>query len=295
VKFSVDYLGTYGWTLFLFLPFIQGILVVLLYSWSEQRTLKECLGIAFSAVMLWGLLLLLFAMEGVICLVMVLPLAVPLALLGGLVGYFIQRRVNVAAYNHQIIPALILLVPLAMGTEHRIAQPMYNEVTTVIEVNAPPEKVWPQLVNLGGLSEPKEIEFKHGTAYPVGTLTKGEGVGATRLCRFSMGDIVERIDVWESGRRLRFTIVEQPEMFKELTPYENVDPPHVRLNYVRSRVGEFNLVALPNGRTQVIGTSWYESKLWPGWYWQIFTDKIAHDVHRRVFARIKEVSEQNNR
>jgi hypothetical protein len=51
------------------------------------------------------------------------------------------------------------------------------------------------------------------------------------------------------------------------------------------------LTLLPNGHTLLTGTSRYENRMWPIAYWRLWSDEIVHDVHRRVFRQIKQLSE----
>ena len=69
--------------------------------------------------------------------------------------------------------------------------------------------------------------------------------------------------------------------------------PHLKLEYLRSREEQFTLTPQADGTTLLTGTSYYESRLWPGDYWQLWTDMVAHQVHRVVLREIKTQSEGN--
>ena len=102
---------------------------------------------------------------------------------------------------------------------------------------------------------------------------------------------MEPIKVWLPGRELRFSVVAQPPLMRELTPFDDVHPPHLKLEYLRSREGQFTLEPRPGGATLLTGTSYYESRLWPAEYWQIWTDTVAHAVHKVVLREIKRQAE----
>jgi hypothetical protein len=291
--FGVKFWTTYGWVLFVASPFVLGFVAVALAGLNVPRTLPQCIAIAATSATLLLVMLLLFAIEGVICIAIAMPIVYPLALLGGLVGYLVQHRPALQARAPQMMGALLFVVPMLMGAEAKLLlAPQEFATTSSIVIDAPPERIWPHLVTLDGLPQPRETLFRAGATYPIGTQTIGSGVGATRLCIFSAGPVKERIDIWKPGRELTFTVLEQPEMMRELTPYAHIDVPHVRLHYVRSRGGQFRLTPLGSGRTLVEGTSWYESKLWPAPYWRLWTDHYVHQVHARVFARIKHLAER---
>ena len=80
----------YGWGVFVGIPFALPMISVILYGYHRPRSLAECLwlgmvwlGVAYGAVLV-------VAIEGIICLAMALPIAVPVVLLGSAVGYLIQ-------------------------------------------------------------------------------------------------------------------------------------------------------------------------------------------------------------
>jgi hypothetical protein len=82
----------------------------------------------------------------------------------------------------------------------------------------------------------------------------GAGVGAVRYCNFSTGPLVEPITYWEPGTRLGFDVLRSPDPLRELSFYSNLSPPHLH-GYLRSRRGEFRLIALPGGRTRLEGAA----------------------------------------
>src|SRR5262249_14500668 len=144
-----------------------------------------------------GAALILVAMESIICVLMAAPFALGLAALGGLIGHAIQELYWRPKHTPTVLSVVILLVPASFGVEHAAAlrPPMY-EVRTAIEVNAPPDAVWNQVVAFAEIPPPKELLFRAGIAYPIRAEISGHGVGAVRHCVFSTGPFVEPIKVW---------------------------------------------------------------------------------------------------
>ena len=116
-------------------------------------------------------------------------------------------------------------------------------------------------------------------------------MGAVRYCVFSTGAFVEPITIWEPRRRLAFEVIESPAPMHELSPYDDIHPPHLD-NYLRSRRGEFRLTPLPGGRTRLEGHTWYELDMAPAIYWQPIADAVIHRIHLRVLEHIKRESER---
>lgn len=285
-------LGDYGWGLFVGVPFCSGFFAALIHGERKQRTLRESLFVGLVSVSLAGVSLLVFAVEGLICILMAAPLALALAALGALVGHFIQ-----AARQRDVPPQLycvpMLAIPLMLGTDRlREGPPPLLDVTTAIEVDAPPERVWQNVVSFAELPPPEQTLFKLGIAYPIRAEIHGHGVGAVRYCVFSTGPFVEPIAVWDEPRLLRFSVTQNPAPLQEWTPYREVHPPHLD-GYLVSRQGQFRLIPLPGGRTRLEGTTWYHHTMWPASYWQLWSDQIIHAIHLRVLNHVKELSEKS--
>jgi uncharacterized membrane protein YhaH (DUF805 family) len=284
----------YGWTIFIGLPFAMGFLSVLIYGFHEPRGLGKCLGVACSTVLVCGLGMLLFAFEGMICLLMAAPLALAVAAIGGAIGYVVQKSFRWRDEVPRLYCVVVLAMPCAMGREHAAppALPLLEVKSSVI-VDAPPEKVWSNVVAFAELPPPHETIFKLGVAYPVYAKISGRGVGAVRHCNFSTGPFVEPIEVWDEPRLLKFSVTQNPEPMQEWTPYRHVHPAHLD-GYLESRAGQFRLVPLPGGRTQLEGTTWYYHRLWPAAYWQVWSDHIIHTIHLRVLNHVKQLSERKD-
>ncbi|MFI5301694.1 MAG: hypothetical protein ACHREM_26700, partial [Polyangiales bacterium] len=163
-------------------------------------------------------------------------------------------------------------------------------ITTSIVVDAPPERVFPNVVGFSELDPPNDWFFKAGIAYPMRARIDGTGVGAIRRCEFSTGAFVEPITRWEFPTRLSFDVADHPAPMTEWSPYRHVTPAHLD-GYLRSRHGEFRLTPLEGGRTLLEGTTWYEIRMAPAGYWTLWTDVLLHAIHTRVLEHVKKLSE----
>ncbi len=287
ILISVMGLGEYGVALFMGLPFASGLVTTVFFATHQSRSFKECLAISFLGLGLLGLAIVLVAIEGVICVMMALPLASMLNLMGAWAGWLIQSRRRPLPGQGVLV---MFFVPGLMGLEKAIDLPPPRlEVTSVVEIQAPPEVVWENVVSFSELPPPKSWILNTGVAYPIKAEIKGHGVGAVRHCIFSTGPFVEPIEVWDEPRLLKFSVIKQPHPMKELTPYK-IAPPHLD-HFLRSKAGQFKLTALPNGGTRLAGTTWYEHEIWPAAYWQIWSDFVIHEIHHSVLDHIKNLSE----
>lgn len=290
---ATDVFGDYAFGLFIWLPWVMGVMSTLIFAYKNEVKRVDCRNVAFIALGIYCGGLLLFAMEGIICMIMAFPLGLLFNWLGYITGYEIINR-NVKSTTNTL-GALIISIPALMGAEHLSSDKEYtaNPITTSIEINAPIETVWKNVVVFPELEEPTEFIFNTGIAYPINAKIEGTGVGAIRYCNFSTGSFVEPITKWEEPNLLAFEVVDQPEPMKELSPY-NIEPNHLH-GYFVSKKGQFKLTKLENGNTLLEGTTWYYNKIKPLIYWNIWSDFIIHKIHERVLKHIKTVSEKDKK
>ncbi len=288
---SANNLGNYGWGLFVGIPFFLGFNSTLIYGFHRPRSLGKCLLVSILSTALVGLSLFAFAIEGVICLAMALPLGVVLALFGGLMGFMLQQRPSFSPNTMRVVSVAFFLMPGLILLEHSLGEtpPLYAVKTSVV-INANPQTVWSHVVSFSQLSPPAELMFKTGIAYPIRAEIEGKGVGAVRHCVFSTGEFVEPITVWDEPRLLRFDVTAQPRSMEEFSLYSDLRPPHLE-NYLISQRGQFELKFLPDGTTLLEGTTWYQNRFWPAPYWHLWSDYIIHRIHERVLLHIKSLAE----
>jgi hypothetical protein len=294
---AVVYLGThvlrdYGWSLFVGIPFVLPMLSVVIYGYGTEITPGQCAAIGWLWILAAIALMVTTAFEGLICIVMMLPLAVPVVMLGALVGYLIveygpQRPADLG----KVSLVLFALLPTMVGAEHLATpEPSLFTCETSVVVDAPPEDVWPHVVRFSDLDPPDDWLFRAGVAYPVRARIEGAGVGAVRRCEFSTGAFVEPIEAWDEPRLLRFAVTSNPAPMREWNPLFEVHPPHLD-GFLVAKRGQFLLTPLPGGRTLLSGSTLYRHGLWPASYWRLWSDPIIHRIHDRVLRHIKTLAE----
>ena len=282
VGLHVLLLHRYSAAVFLGTPFTMGAAAGWFFNrgWVKERNATAAVGAI--TVLVAALASLALALEGAICVAMALPLAVPLGVLGAIAG----RAIRSEHLSTRAAFAVALAVPASAGLERSLGRAPLREVVSSVEIQAPPEKVWPHVLGFADLPPPAEWFFRMGIAYPVRARISGSGVGAVRRCEFSTGPFVEPITAWDPPRRLRFDVSSQPPPMQEWSPYHRLHPPHLD-GTMRSRRGEFRLVALPGGRTRLEGSTWYQLEMGPQFYWSIWSDLLVHRIHRRVLHHIQ--------
>lgn len=276
----------YGIAMFILTPFFIGAGSTILYGINNGITYKKAWQIGFLTLGVYTAGLILFAIEGLICILMAAPIGLLLTWIGSLIGLAVLKD---SKSNEPTLMVILLgVIPIMAYTEKDV-EPILTSVTTSIEINADSEAVWKNVVEFPQLDDPNEFLFKTGIAYPINAKIKGKGVGAIRYCNFTTGSFVEPITVWDEPKLLKFDVLEQPEPMKELS-FWDIDAPHLH-DYFVSKKGQFKLSTLPNGKTLLEGTTWYYNNIKPVLYWQIWSDYIIHKIHERVLLHIKENAE----
>ncbi len=290
VGLNVYVFGQYGWVLFLTTPCAVGLIAGFLLNRKARVSVTSTLGTAALTILMSAMSLLLFALEGFICIAMATPLALIAGCAGALAGraiavYMIHRGAGPAATLGAIV--VVLALPLLSGAESLTseASPLY-EVSSAVVIDATPEEVWHEVIHFSELPDAPGWVKAVGIAYPMRAKLVGEGVGAVRYCEFSTGPFVEPITVWEPGKKLAFTVESQPLPMHEWSPYNAVHPPHLD-GYWRSKKGEFRLIAQPDGKTRLEGSTWYELDMGPGPYWRLIANGVIHGIHLRVLDHVR--------
>lgn len=287
VTVSVFLFESYGTAIFFGTPIITGAVAAFVFNTPAPRTLGETLAHALGTLAVACFAFLVFGLEGAICIVMAVPIMIPLGLLGALVGFAIATRFSSPRRNERRgMLSSIVLLPLLAAIEPSVQSVQSIEVMSSVEVAAPPERVWKHVVTFPEITERPDWFFRLGIASPVRARIVGDGVGATRYCEFTTGVFVEPITAWEAPRHLAFDVTDQPEPMFELTPYRHLHPPHLD-NSFRSRRGEFRLIPRTDGGTRLEGRTWYELRIYPIAYWRLWSDSIVHRIHARVLRQIQ--------
>lgn len=282
----------YGAVVFVLIPFLLGFLPNYIVFRYLQLKAVDSYGLGMFTLMLAFTVILIFALEGLVCIAMASPILVLLVIAGVKVARMLNNRKQI---NHkEIIPILAFVSFVSMSFDYAIKNDYIFPITTSVVVNAPIEKVWNNVVTFDKIPPPTDFLFSTGIAYPKDATIKGKGVGAIRYCNFSTGSFVEPITTWDEPNLLQFTVKQQPIPMFEYNPFwDNVHPPHLD-GYFKSHKGQFKLTKISATQTLLEGTTWYSIDLSPEFYWAFWSEYIIHAIHERVLNHIKNVSEDKN-
>ncbi|MBA2301913.1 MAG: SRPBCC family protein [Acidobacteria bacterium] len=209
------FIRSYGIALFLATPFVVGAASAFVAESINPRGVSQALFTVLGTIGVIAGALLLLAVEGLLCMLMAAPLALPLALLGGMVGQSIRRWEAGGPVGAAL---LVLLVPSGQLIDKAVEQTPSRVVHSAIVVNASPAQVWDHVVKFDDIGTPPAWYFRAGLSYPVRARIEGTGVGAIRWCEFTTGSFREPITAWDAPARLAFDVTEQPAPLTEWSP-----------------------------------------------------------------------------
>ena len=279
VLISAVSFGAYGWGLFVLTPFTVGVTTAYIVNRRTDIGAGETLSIVLGSAALGCLALLMLALEGFMCILLIIPLGAVAAAVGAALGY------SIAAAGHKRGRPFfsVALLPAVFAFDAAMPPEMHFATNQSIEIAAPPAAVWRELVGDAPIAAPPGLVGRAGLAYPVGGRIVRAGAGGERIGFFSTGAARERITEWSPGRRLAVTVIEQPPAMEEMSPYRRVHAPHVE-GYFETGETSFDLEATPGGGTRLTIRAEHVLRIDPVLYW----DPLARWAAGRNTARVLE-------
>ena len=287
VLLSAVTFGSYGWGLFVATPFFVGLTTAYLANRDVALPPGKTTPVVLLASGLGVLALLMFALEGFMCIILIVPLGALVAAVGGAVGRAL------ADVGHQRGRPLLSVAVLPLVFLAEAAMPPSVKIMTheTIDIAAPPSAVWTALISDAPIADTPQLVALAGFAYPVRGRLLGQGVGAVRLGEFSTGTAQERVTSWEPGKRLAFVIINQPAMMEEMSPYRRVHAPHLN-GYFETDATSFDLQRLPTGGTRLVAQATHRLRIDPALYWEPLARWAIQINITRVLQNIKGAAEQ---
>jgi len=286
VLISAVSFGAYGWGLFVMTPFLVGLSTAYIANREVALPRGQTVLLVMAAAGLGTLALIMCALEGLVCVLLASPLGAIVALAGGGLG-----RVLAALGHHRGRPLLcVALLPAVFALEAAAPPAVPIELQESIDIDAPPALVWQAVTSDDPIGPPPWPVAQAGFAYPIRARLLGKHAGAERIGLFSTGIARERVTDWVPSRRLSFTLLNQPPMMEEMSPYRRVHAPHVSGYFLTTRTS-FELKPLAGDRTRLILKDSHILRLDPALYWEPMARwAIAQNVSR-VLQSIKRRAE----
>jgi len=275
---------------FLFgVPFVMGFLTIFVAERKQALPLWMWFVLPWLSVIGAAAGLLATFIEGLICIVMFLPIGMICATTGGVIAGLLLRFSR-RKHANEMIAGCVLFLPLLISPWEQTV--LYSKeirsTETFIDIEAPPAVIWSNIERVRAI-QPSELpdSWSHriGFPNPVEATLSHEGIGGIRNATFTGGVLfVETIDVWQPQERLGFSIRAQTDQIPETTLDE-----HVRVGgpFFDVLHGEYRLERLGDTVVRLHLSSQHRISTDFNWYAEIWTDAIMADLQNRILRVIK--------
>ena len=270
------------------LPFSMGYITIAI------QARKSHVGILARIFAPWVAVLMAFAVcalalwEGAICIVMLAPIALLCASLGGLAAGSVvnPKHPKTALLSVVLVGAL----PFASTSIERQVTPFpdIRSVESSIEVRSDKARIWRNIERVPAISAqelPSAWNRTIGFPRPLEATLDREGIGGVRHATFAGGVLfIETIDVWEPLRRLGFSIRADTKNIPHTTLDEHVT---VGGPYFDVLHGEYILDPVSPDVVRLRLVSRHRVSTDFDWYARLWTDAVMRDVQRSILYVIK--------
>jgi hypothetical protein len=210
---------------FLFcLPTIVGVLTMYFSTIEQVRKLAYRIFMPWIPIFFFLVITLLVALEGWACWLMVLPLFLIAASLGGLIGGYYKLKKKAQVMNISILTILpLLLAPIeSMVT----TVPEIYKAYTFVDIKGSPDKIWNLVTRVTTIKEEQDkgwLTKTLGFPRPVKAELNYKGVGAYRKAIFTNGLVFhETVSEYIDQKKMVFSIKANPQEIPSTTMDKHV-------------------------------------------------------------------------
>jgi len=242
-------------------------------------------------VLLMVLITLLMRIEGLICIVFVLPIALVFGILGGLAARLVLRRnqgKKTAMLSIALAPLLMLAIELHVPEHFET-----RTVETTILIHAPATVIWNNIKKVDAI-DPNELPpswaRRVGFPRPIAATLSHEGIGGVRHASFAGGLVfTETIDHWDAPHDLAFSIKANTDSIPPTTLDEHVT---IGGPYFDVLEGEYSLESLGDDAIRLHLRSRERLTTHFNAYAGLWTDAVMRDIQNSILRVIKQRCER---
>lgn len=259
----------YGIFLFVLLPISLGIVV------GSLPFLQWVFVGIISSGIIFLLLIYINKLEGIVCILMSIPIVIPLVVLGVLINWFLIRMGIFKPTGNLKALILPLLVFMVIAPLEKI----YNGNSSLV-MNVKTERIYPYscmqvydaIKSVDTLIAEKPFLMKLDLPVPNKCILEKEEVGGLRTCYFSGGKIVERITELEKGKVLRMDVIDYKLTGRKWLGFNEAI-------YFFEKTGRHSC--------KMTRITTYSSKLKPRFYWEPLERLGIAQEHQYVFDNLE--------
>lgn len=272
-------LAELSWILFVLLPIVLGI------SIGALPNKKYTIWGAILATIITLIGMFIPGLSGLLCIIMALPIIVPLIFLGYVIVHLVKRYKEIKSTESLSI-LLIPLLPflIAAPAEHymKTEKEVVIEVTTEQIFNYSPEQVYDAIKSVDTLDAEKTFLMYLDLPIPTKCILEKEEIGGLRTCYFEPGNlsnadfgggtITERITELERGKVLKMDVIDYTVVGRNWLNFKEAI-------YYFDKVGD--------NSCKMTRVTTYTSVLTPRWYWKPLEELGIRQEHDFVFRNLE--------
>jgi len=272
-------LADLSWILFILLPIVLGISIGALPN--KQYTIWGA--VIATIITLIGMYI--PGLSGLLCIIMALPIIVPLIFLGYIIVHLTKRYKQIKSTESLSI-LLIPLLPflIAAPTEHylKTEKELVMEVRTEQIFNYTPEQVYDEIKSVDTLDAEKTFLMYFDLPIPTKCILEKEEIGGLRTCYFDPGNlsnadfgggtITERITELERGKILKMDVIDYTLVGRNWLGFKEAI-------YYFEKVGD--------SECKMTRVTTYTSVLTPRFYWEPLEKLGIRQEHDFVFRNLE--------
>jgi len=258
-----------GYTFFIVVPLCIGYSLGIKLDWGISLVIAVMMGLT-----LFFFLLLTAGFEGLVCVIMLLPIFIPVVLIGILIGYNLRKR-SLKADKKNIVkislyPLIVLL--FSGGIEHFFSKKYETaKVESTIYLPYDAATVYDFIKSVDTLEGEKSLLMNLGLSVPKKCVLEKEEVGAKRTCYFEDGTIEEKVTDIKRGEFIKMKVTDYKlPGFKWLKFDDAI--------YLFDQKGD---------STKLTRITTYQSQLKPRIYWEFWEKQAIEAQHEYVLNDLK--------
>ncbi|WP_036037358.1 hypothetical protein [Leptospira mayottensis] len=276
----------YGFVLFVAYPLSLGILSGFLVSFFTKEATRTFVYIFKTTIILTVISILVFlfyAKEGLICVLMALPVVYFFLFLGTAFGSVIYLRV----WSKYLLILTILFFNISAYIYDRNDRELdLHNVETRVEIDASKKEIWDKINSPFKFGEAENFFLRNGVSYPIFMEILKHDKNKILHCVYTNGETSARVSSFVDRNRIAFSFSEPQVTMKETSFYGEVEPKHIR-GKIWARSGEFRLVEISENKTRLVATTEYVNNLGPKFYWELWENYLMDEMHRHVLNNVK--------
>ncbi len=228
----------------------------------------------------------LLKIEGAICIIMLLPIAMLLSSIGGVLGGLLARFTKPRPGTVACLAALPFL--LAPAETYLHSPTAIRTVENTILIHATPSNVWQQIQSVPPIATSElKPTWTHAIGFPrpIAAELSHPGVGGVRTASFERGLVFyETVTDWQPARQLSFTIRADTAHILATTLDEHVT---IGGPYFDVLDGTYRIERLPNNTVRLHLTSHQRLTTDVNSYASLWTDAIMSNLQTSILQVIQ--------